>query len=225
MNTTKVYVIKHETATFLVDAQKGFTPLCPNELPVPDGQNIVAECIKTFEKTGSKIASKDAHPIDGDWVPTFSDGSNIATLNPKHGKQNDLFWPNHCCVGEEGFELIPGLPEMSEFDYIIYKGAEKDIHVYSACYQLLKPNSKGDKISTGVIEFLRAKLIDTVIITGLATNYCCMATAMDLKVAGFDVIMNLGACRGIGDVASSIETMKAAGIKMVDSADDLVVVR
>ena len=28
-------------ASFDVDAQKGFTPLCPNELPVPEGDTIV----------------------------------------------------------------------------------------------------------------------------------------------------------------------------------------
>ena len=28
-------------ASFDVDAQKGFTPLCPNELPVPEGDAIV----------------------------------------------------------------------------------------------------------------------------------------------------------------------------------------
>jgi len=223
MKNEQVYIIQHETATFLVDAQKGFTPLCPNELPVPEGDNIVAECLKTFNKTKLKVASKDAHPQGADWRAT--EPSQIAQPIPQQGKQTDLFWPTHCAVGTDGFELIPGLPEMAEFDYIIYKGAEKAIHVYSACYQLLKPNSKGDKISTGVIEFLRAKMIDTVIITGLATNYCCMATAMDLKAAGFDVIMNLGACRGIGDVAASIETMKAAGIKIVDKTEDIIVVR
>lgn len=219
----QAWIIKRDTATFLVDAQKGFTPLCPNELPVPDGQNIVGECLKTFAKADFKIASKDAHPQGANWRAT--EPSQIAQPMKDCGKQTDLFWPTHCAVGSEGFELIPGLPDITEFDYIIYKGAEKSIHVYSACYHLLNANSKGNKISTGVIEFLKAKEINTVIITGLATNYCCLATAMDLKAAGFDVIVNLGACRGIGDIIPAIKAMEEIGIKIVDSADDIIVVR
>ncbi|MEO6678169.1 MAG: nicotinamidase, partial [Pseudomonas sp.] len=32
-----------KTASFDVDAQKSFTPLCPDELPVPEGDQIGSE--------------------------------------------------------------------------------------------------------------------------------------------------------------------------------------
>jgi nicotinamidase/pyrazinamidase len=210
---------KEKTATFLVDAQQGFTPLCPTELPVPDGDKIVNECLKTFEKTQYKIASKDAHPNNASWIT--NDKNQIANLIPNLPRQIDLFWPRHCEVGTRGFELIPALPSIEDFDFVVYKGVEKNIHPYSAIYHLLNPNSKGYRISTGVIEFLHTKNVDTIIIVGLATNYCCMATAIDLKDAGFNVIVNLGGCRGIGNINPSIETMKEKGIKIINNSDHL----
>ena len=36
----KITVVYNRTASHNVDPQKGFTPLCPDELPVPDGHLI-----------------------------------------------------------------------------------------------------------------------------------------------------------------------------------------
>jgi nicotinamidase/pyrazinamidase len=211
---------KETTATFLVDAQKGFTPLCPNELPVPEGDLIGGECNKTFEKTKFKVASKDAHPYDALWLTEYKE--RIDKLGATAYSQIDLCWPRHCVVGTYGFELLSCLPKMEEFDFLIYKGVECNIHPYSAVYHLLKHNTKGDRISTGVIEFFKLNKVDTIIIVGLATNYCCASTALDLVNAGFRVIMNLGGCRGSGDTNSAIENMKKHGIEFVDSADELI---
>jgi len=220
----KSFIKKHlswnKSATFLVDAQQGFTPLCRNELPVPEGDLIVAECIATFERTKFKVASKDAHPSNASWLA--KDKNNIGTptitfLSP----QMDLYWPKHCVVGTPGFNLIPGLPPIEDFDFIIYKGVERYIHPYSAVYHLLTPNSKSNRISTGVIEFFKAKGITTVVIVGLATNYCCAGTAIDLVKAEFHVIMNLGGCRGIGDTNPAIDNMKYHGVEFVYSAAEL----
>lgn len=215
----KIKIEKKYSATVLVDAQNGFTPVCPNELPVPDGDKIVDECLKTFEKTEYKIASKDAHSRTAHWITEWK--GDIAKAMPLKLPQMDLFWPRHCEVGTTGFELIAGLPPIEEFDFIVYKGAEKHIHPYSAVYHLLTPNSKGNRISTGMIEFLQSQCVDVVVIVGLATNYCCMATAMDLAQFGFRVVFNLAGCRGIGDVNPAIETMKAAGIEFVENSDEI----
>lgn len=210
---------KETSVSFLVDAQCGFTPLCPGELPVPGGDEIAGECLKTFDKTKYKIASKDAHPHNGEWL-TYNP-SKIATPIIPYQKQSDLYWPRHCEVGSYGFELIPGLPPIEDFDFIVYKGVERSIHPYSAVYHLLNNNYKENRISTGVIEFLKSRNIDTVIILGLATNYCCMATAIDLNTVRFKVIVNLGGCRGIGDFFKSVQKMKSLGIEFVESSDEL----
>jgi nicotinamidase/pyrazinamidase len=217
----KKYLYKETSATFLVDAQKGFTSLCPDELPVPKGELIGPECNKTFEKTKFKVASKDAHPHDADWLTEDRSHVGLPAVYAEERGQHDLYWPRHCEVGTYGFELLSDLPSMEEFDFIIYKGVERHIHVYSAVYQLLKPNNKGSRISTGVIEFFKANRVDTVVIVGLATNYCCASTAFDLVEAGFRVIMNLGGCRGIGDIKPALKKMEESGVEFVNTADEL----
>ena len=54
-------------ASIDIDAQKGFTPLCPNELPVPEGHLIVDELNSNAKLANYRIASRDAHPSIADW--------------------------------------------------------------------------------------------------------------------------------------------------------------
>jgi nicotinamidase/pyrazinamidase len=56
--------------------------------------------------------------------------------------------------------------------------------------------------------------IETVIVGGLATDYCVKTTAIQLRQAGFQVIVNLSACRGIAvdTVDGAIKEMKQMGI-------------
>ena len=97
--------------------------------------------------------------------------------------------------GTRGAELLDGLPRMIDYDFFVTKGVEPDLHPYSSCYHDLNR-----KISTGLIEWYNSKEISTVIVSGLATNYCVGSTVIDLVDAGFQVILNLGGCRGIGTV-------------------------
>ena len=57
-------------AAFDVDAQKCFTPLCPDELPVPDGHEIARELNHQARLAALRIGSKDAHPPNAVWVAT-----------------------------------------------------------------------------------------------------------------------------------------------------------
>ena len=63
---------------------------------------------------------------------------------------------------------------------------------YGACYHDI-----AERLSTGVIEFLRQKSVTTVIVGGLATDYCVKTTVMQLLRADFQVIVNMAACRGL----------------------------
>ncbi|MDU2872339.1 MAG: nicotinamidase, partial [Pseudomonas aeruginosa] len=46
-------------ASFDVDAQKGFTPLCPDELPVPGGDAIGAALNQLASRAALRLGSKD----------------------------------------------------------------------------------------------------------------------------------------------------------------------
>ena len=119
-------------------------------------------------------------------------------------------------VGSYGFELLEGLPHPRDYDFFVWKGMEPDMHPYGACYHTL--DWRENRMSTGVIEYLRAVGITTVIVGGLATDYCVRNTALQLRDAGFEVVLNLAASRGIADatVAEAIAEMKSVGIVVAD---------
>ena len=59
---------KIETASFDVDAQYCFTPVCADELPVPEGDQIVDELNRQSDKAAFRVGSKDAHSPQAIWA-------------------------------------------------------------------------------------------------------------------------------------------------------------
>jgi len=214
----KQHVVVRETASFDIDPQRGFSPLCPDELPVNDALAIVPELNAQAIKAKYRLASKDAHNPEGTWIATAKEPqfSLVGTENV------DIKWNRHCQVGTGGFEFLPGLPKPLEYDFVAYKGIEADSHPYGACYHDLA-NTR----STGVIDFLELRGVQTVIVGGLATDYCVKTTALQLAKAGFEVIVNLAACRAIdfdGSLYSALAEMTAAGVSFVENSDEIEVV-
>lgn len=205
---------KNTTASVDVDAQKGFTPLCPNELPVPGGDEIAEALNRQATYAAFRIGSKDAHAPTAHWV---ADGVLKKQFDVVGMKNADIRWNRHCEVGTDGFELLDGLPHPMDYSFFVYKGVERDVHPYGACYHTL--NWKIDRKTTGIIEFLRANGVKTVIVGGLATDYCVKNTVLQLLDAGFRVILNLEACRGIAPdtIDQAIAEMKAAGVIIADN--------
>lgn len=197
-------------ASFDIDAQCGFTPLCPSELPVPEGDTIVDALNEQARFASVRVGSKDAHSASAVWLaskaqPQFSPirgaGANV-----------DIRWNAHCIVGTLGFELLPGLPAVTDYDYFVWKGVEPDMHPYGACFHDLDC-----RMSTGVIEYLKARGITTVICGGLALDFCVKTTAVQLARAGFNVVVNLMAVAGISNdgCADAIDEMLEHNILIV----------
>ncbi|WP_455885463.1 nicotinamidase [Pseudomonas spelaei] len=181
---------KSALASFDVDAQKSFTPLCPDELPVAGGDQIGAELNYMASLAGHRVGSKDAHTPHAPWVVT-QPSQMLKATGLEHA---DLTWVAHCVPGTEGFTLLDELPTPYDYDYFIWKGVEPDLHPYGACYHDLH-----DKLSTGVIEYLKAQGVSRVLVGGLALDYCVKTTALQLLKAGFEVVLHLPACRGISE--------------------------
>ena len=154
---------KKYIASFDIDAQNTFTPVCPNELPVAEGDTIAPELNAQAQFASLRLASRDAHSRCALWI---SDAEH-APLTPISGYPDlDIRWPAHAIIGTKGFDFIDGLDEAA-YNYQVFKGIEADKHPYGACYHDLK-----DTLSTGAIEYLRCHGITTVICGGLATDYC-----------------------------------------------------
>lgn len=207
---------KRFIASFDVDAQRTFTPICPDELPVEGGDRIGPELNRQAEMAGWRLGSKDSHSPEAVWVTDDPDKIGQPGVE---GDNVEEHWPVHAVPGTEGFELVPGLPRPADYDFFVWKGVELDMHPYGACY-----HDMDEQMSTGVIEWLKARRVSHVLVGGLATDFCVKATALQLKQAGFEVVLNLAASRGISEegVEKALEQMRNAGIRIVDNLDEMV---
>jgi nicotinamidase/pyrazinamidase len=211
-----ITITKNHTASHEVDPQKGFTPFCPNELPVPDGHNIVNELNRQSTYAKLRTVSKDVHPNNAIWIANETT-PQFTSLEIDDEKNIDIAWNPHCISGTIGSELIPGLPKITDYNFVVYKGVEPNLHPYSGVYHDLQK-----KLTTGLVEYYSHNNIDTIIIGGLALDYCVKDTAIDLANRGFRVIVNLGATRAINeDINKTILNMKMFGIVIIKSLDEI----
>jgi nicotinamidase/pyrazinamidase len=166
-----------QSALLVVDVQCGFTTLCPEELPVPGGLEIVPAINQLLELPWKRIdASIDWHPSD-----------HRSFLG-----QTDNLYPPHCVAGTRGAEFVPGL-NTQRLHTIWRKGFQRDFEAYAVTAQ-----------HPGLIALYRAEGIATVAVCGIATNICCFYAACDLRQAGFDVLMIEDASAGIDVPAASL---------------------
>jgi nicotinamidase/pyrazinamidase len=165
------------SSLLVADAQRGFTTLCPNELPVPGGLDIVPYVNRLLASSWRRIdASQDWHP-------------------PNHCSffgQRDNLYPPHCVAGTSGAEFIPGL-DTQRFQAIWRKGFNPDRDAYAITAQ-----------HPGFASLLRAEGIEEVVICGLAANICCFFAARDLREQGFRVTIVEDASAGIDVPAANL---------------------
>jgi len=208
-------ITKQQTASFDVDPQRSFTPLCPNELPVKGGDEIAGDLNFMASFASVRVGSKDAHTASAPWVVEGHENM----LKPTGLPHADLTWVSHCVPGTEGFEFLDGLPNTLQYDYVIFKGVDPLFHPYGACF-----HDFHGRLSTGVIEFLKIKGIERVIVGGLALDFCVKTTALQLAAADFEVVLYMPACRGISEEGceKALTEMKAAGIQIINNKQELL---
>ena len=220
----KIKIWSEDTMSIDIDSQKGFTPLCPNELPVEGGDLIVNELNKNAKFSKFRVGSKDMHPNNAVWI---SDNEHpILSTIEGHGENVDVRWPKHCMSGTKGSELLDGLPAPEDYDFFIWKGMEPNLHPYGIFYHDLS-----ETLSTGLIEYLMANIeIDTFIIGGLALDYCVYTSVKQLieflnTCEEYDcrIILNLGATAGFAPDTEAIarETLEKLGVIFINSTDNL----
>jgi nicotinamidase/pyrazinamidase len=165
------------SALVVVDTQRGFTELCPDELPVPGGLAIVPAVNRLLELPWLRIdATQDWHPPDH---CSFQ------------GRRHDLY-PPHCVMGTPGADFLPGL-RTELFHAIWRKGFRSDEESYAVTAQ-----------HPAFVQTLRASGVRTAVVCGIATNICCFFTARDLRKAGFEVAMVEDASAGIDVPAAGL---------------------
>lgn len=184
----------------VVDAQQGFTSLCPAELPVPGGLEIVPNLNRLLALPWARIdASQDWHPSDH--CSFFGQRENL--------------YPPHCVMGTRGADFLPGL-HTERFQTIWRKGHQRERDAYALTVQ-----------HPGFGDLLRASGIHTVVVCGLAANICCFFSARDLRQEGFRVLLVEDASAGIDVPGANLfqqrakEEGKRLGIEYVTTQDIL----
>lgn len=198
-----------------IDAQKTFTPLCPKELPIAEGNLIAPELNAQAALADFRVMSKDAHSLSAKWLCPSHDKQLQATHLPNAPET----WIAHAIIGSEGFQLLDSLPLVTEYDFCVWKGIEPDMHPYGACYHDIN-----ETMSTGLIEWLHVKKASTLIVGGLATDYCVKSTVLQLLRGGsWRVIVNRAACRGIAPdtIEQAWQTMQQQGAILLNNANEI----
>ena len=190
-----------ETAALLVvDMQKDFCP--GGALAVPGADRIVPSLNRYLAEARARdmpvYASRDWHP-----------------KVTSHFKEFGGEWPPHCVQGSEGATFHADL-RLPADAIVIAKGDDPSQAGYSA----FEGHTTDGKT---LLSDLRNRRVRRLYVTGVATDYCVRATAIDALRAGFDVRILSDAIAGIdlhpGDVERALDELSRAGARIVDGLD------
>ena len=126
-----------------------------------------------------------------------------------------VMWPDHCIQGTADGALHKEL-NIPHAQLIIRKGYNANVDGYSTFLDL------DGKTQTGLEGYLKGRGIKRVFLAGLATDFCVMWSATDVRKLGFEAAVIEDACRHIdvgGSLAAAWKKMDAAGVKRIQSTD------
>ena len=176
-----------KAALIVVDVQRDFCE--GGALAATDTLSLLQplqKCIDEARGAGAVIVyTRDWHPDDHS---SFAAGGGP--------------WPVHCVADTEGAEFMPPLkPEKG--DFIISKGIPIDGPGYSGFDD------------TGLAERLGQSGIDRVAVSGIATEYCVRATALDAAKAGFETAVLRDLVRAVRpeETPKVLSDLERAGVK------------
>lgn len=204
-----------QQALLLVDLQNDFCE--GGSLAVPEG-NLTIHCanqlISLFlAATNKVVATQDWHPADH--------GSFASVQGSQPFQQGVLaglpqtWWPDHCVQESQGAAFHPQL-NIAAIDHITQKGCQPEIDSYSAFFD------NGHRHDTGLDSWLRQHSISSLVIMGLATDYCVKFTVRDALDLGYEVTVITDGCRGVNiapqDSELALQQMAEAGASLMTLA-------
>ena len=201
-------LIDSNTCLLIVDAQYGFMP--GGGLPVAGGDAIVPVINRIAPRFANVVLTQDWHPADHvSFAANHPGRQPFETIPLPYGEQ--VLWPDHCVQGTNGAAFHPDL-HTDPAELIIRKGFRPQIDSYSAFFEndLTTP--------TGLEGYLRTRGVQKVMLAGLATDFCVAYSALDAARLGFEVTVDLRACRAIdldGSLAHALTELTRNSVKVV----------
>ena len=186
------------TALLVVDVQNDFADPEGN-LYVRGGEHTLSfinqQIEKAVERGATVVYSQDWHPPS---TPHFQKDGGI--------------WPVHCVADTPGAAFHPDL-DVVDGSVIVKKGVGGE-DGYSAFH--LRDPVTGVESSTGLADQLKG--IESVVVVGLALDYCVKESALDAARL-FDTTLLADGTRPVdlepGDGARAVAAMVAAGVHIV----------
>lgn len=182
-------------ALLVVDVQTDFLP--GGSLAVGGSDAILAPlnaCTERFGAAGLPVfASRDWHP------------PGHCSFRNQGGP-----WPTHCVADTPG-AAFPAALHLGAGCGIVSKGCSAAQDAYSAFER------------TDLQRRLQALGVRRLFVAGLATDYCVLASVLDARARGYEVIVLRDAIAAVearpGDAARALAAMRAAGARFVDSGE------
>ncbi len=187
------------TALVVVDMQRDFADPA-GSLYVQGGEQTLAGInaeIRAATDAGATVAYTQ------DWHPAST---------PHFAKDGGL-WPVHCVMDTAGAALVEGLTVSGP---VVQKGSgPEDAYSGFSVLNLADGSTTGTALST----ILDENGVMSIVVVGLAGDWCVKATAVEGVKLGYDVTVPLALTRFVeleaGDGDRAVEQMRAAGVTLV----------
>jgi nicotinamidase/pyrazinamidase len=185
-------------ALLVVDVQNDFAD--PRGSLYVDGAEaivgLISEAVHSARDAGRPVFyTQDWHPPT---TPHFASSGGL--------------WPDHCVRGTWGAELHP---ELLVEGPVVRKGTggEDGYSGFTA-----RDPASGEQSDTGLDERLRGAAVRSIVLCGLATDYCVRDTALDALRLGYPTVVLADLVRAVdvqeGDGASALAEVAAAGAEL-----------
>ena len=180
-------------ALIVVDVQRDFCE--GGALAATDTLSLLEPLHRRIEEArhkGAVIAyTRDWHPV------------NHSSFQVEGGP-----WPMHCVADTAGAEIMTQIAPQAG-DIVVNKG----VAIQGAGYSGFE--------ETGLAEKLKALHVTDVAVSGIATEYCVRATALDSRRAGFETSVLADVIRAVKpeETPRIVSELQKAGVK-TSKADD-----
>jgi len=199
----------------VVDPQPTFMALCPDELPVPGAEAVIAPINRLLGGVFPRaVVTQDWHGPDHLSFASQHPGRKpYEVVEVAYGSQ--VLWPDHAVRGSRGAAIHPDL-DLTRVALILRKGMRREIDSYSAFRE-------NDHVTgTGLAEWLRGVGIRRVFIAGITRPYCVDWSAADAAALGFECLVIEDACACLGPqgpLDDSRRALEAQGVPFITIAD------
>ncbi|KAI9496678.1 nicotinamidase-like amidase [Zychaea mexicana] len=200
-------------ALILVDIQNDFIE--GGSLAVPEGSKIIPAVHKLMDKAKLIIATQDWHPADHvSFAVNHTNKQPFEEITIQYDDGRDtkqVLWPAHCVQNSHGAKLLESLPRQS-IQHIVQKGMNTKVDSYSGFadndYQEI----------TSLAKILYQNFVDTVIVVGLAADYCVKMTCLDAVKFGFKTVLVKEGTRAVApdQLDATMEYLHSKGVEVVD---------